>query len=42
MRNFNEIFRKDVTKKQGFALYLEDRFFGKSQEEGETGLSQPF
>ena len=31
-----------ATKKQGFAIYLEDRFFGKPQEEGETGLPQPF
>ena len=38
MRNFNEIFRKDVTydntkshKSQGFTLSLEDTFFEKPQ-----------
>ena len=31
-----------ATKKQCFILYLEDTFFGKSQEEGEINLPHPF
>ena len=46
LRNFNEIFRKDLTydnnkshKKQGFPLSLEDTFFEKPQGVGGGGVT---
>ena len=47
-RNFNEVFRKDVTydnikshKKQGFALSLENTFLEKPQGEGQIDPPPP-
>ena len=49
MRNFNEIFRKDVTydnikshKKPGFHLSVEDTFFEKPQRGGQIDLPSRF
>ena len=49
MRNFSETLKKDVTydnltvtKKQCFALCLEDTFLEKPQEGGDIDFPQPF